>query len=268
MKDYILSLVSKETGHNARLNLLREYLQAYILRVMHDAGAFRSAAFVGGTALRFLYGLPRFSEDLDFSAVEGGGPPFPELLKKIKGELVLAGYDVAVNYDDEKTVRSASVKFSGLLWAAGLSGHKEQRLSIKIEIDSKPPAGAGLEVRVVNKYFPIAFQSYDVPSLFAGKVHCVFSRKYTKGRDFFDIGWYLSKWPGLKPNLLLLNNALAQTGWKGDSPGENNWRDLLYEKTAGTDWEKVRRDVENFLENPSDREIFTRENTLGLIKPK
>lgn len=268
MKDYILGLVLKQAGHNARLNLLREYLQAYILRVMHDAGAFRSTAFVGGTALRFLYGLPRFSEDLDFSAVEGGGPPFPELLKKIKGELVLAGYDVAVNYNDEKTMRSAFVKFNGLLSAAGLSGHKEQRLSIKIEIDSRPPAGAGLEVRVVNKYFPIAFQSYDVPSLFAGKAHCVFSRKYSKGRDFFDIGWYLSKWPGLKPNLVLLNNALTQTGWKGEFPGENNWRAMLYEKSAGTDWEKVRHDVENFLENPSDREIFTKENILGLLKQR
>jgi len=235
---------------------------------MHDAGAFRSTAFVGGTALRFLYGLPRFSEDLDFSAVEGGGPPFPELLKKIKGELVLAGYDVAVNYNDEKTVRSAFVKFNGLLSATGLSGRKDQRLSIKIEIDSRPPAGAGLEVRLVNKHFPIAFQSYDVPSLFAGKTHCVFSRKYIKGRDFFDIGWYLSKWPGLKPNLVLLNNALTQTGWKGEFPGENNWRAMLYERTAGTDWEKVRRDVENFLENPSDREIFTKENILGLIKQR
>ena len=78
----------------------------------------------------------------------------------------------------------------------------------------------------------------------------------------------LSKWPGLKPNLLLLNNALTQTGWKGEAPDENNWRDLLYEKTAGTAWEKVRRDVENFLENTSDREIFTKENILGLVKPK
>lgn len=266
MKDYIIDLVLKQSGHNARLNLLREYLQAYILRVMHDAGAFRSAAFVGGTALRFLYGLPRFSEDLDFSAVNGPGLPFPGLLKKIKGELALAGYDVAVNYNEEKTVRSAFVKFSGLLSAAGLSGHKEQRLSIKLEIDSNPPGGAGLEVRVVNKYFPVAFQTYDVPSLFAGKMHCVFSRRYVKGRDFFDVGWYLSKWPGLRPNLILLRNALNQTGWKGALPAEDNWRDMLFEKTAGTDWGKVRRDVENFLENPSDREIFAKENILGLIK--
>lgn len=266
MKDYILDLVLKQKGHNARLNLLREYLQAYILRVMHDAGVFRSVAFVGGTALRFLYGLPRFSEDLDLSAVRGEGPPFSGLLKKIKGELTLAGYDVAVNYDDETTVRSAFVKFSGLLREAGLTGHKDQKLSIKIELDSNPPEGAGVEVRVVNKYFPIAFQTYDVPSLFAGKAHCVFARKYIKGRDFFDIGWYLSKWPGLSPNIILLNNALKQTGWKGGPIAAGGWRDIIYEKTARTDWEKVRRDVENFLENPSDRDVFTKENILGLIR--
>ncbi len=268
MRDYIIDLVLKQAGHNARLNLLREYLQAYILRAMHDAGAFRSIAFIGGTALRFLYGLPRFSEDLDFSAVERKTIPFDALLKKIKGELVLAGYDAAVTYADEKTVLGAFVKFNGLLQAAGISGHKEQRLSIKLEIDSNPPQGAGLEVRVVNKYFPIAFQTYDVPSLFAGKAHCIFSRKYVKGRDFFDIGWYLSKWQRLKPNLILLGNALTQTGWEGELPLENSWRNMLYKKTAGTNWEKVRRDVENFMENPSDREIFTKENVLGLINQR
>ncbi len=67
MKDYVLELVSKKEGYNAKLNAMREYLQAYILRVMHDEGVFRSVAFLGGTALRFLHGLPRFSEDLDFS---------------------------------------------------------------------------------------------------------------------------------------------------------------------------------------------------------
>lgn len=66
MKDYVLELVSAKTGYNAKLNIMREYLQAFILRIMHDNKAFRSAAFLGGTALQFLYDLPRFSENLDF----------------------------------------------------------------------------------------------------------------------------------------------------------------------------------------------------------
>jgi len=267
MKDYLLELVGKQTGANARFNLMREYLQAYILRVMYDAGAFRSIAFVGGTALRFLYGLPRFSEDLDFSIGKEVDIPFLVFVKKIKAELELAGYEVTVVYDEEKTVKSAFVKFSGLLQAAGLSGHKGQKLSIKIEMDSNPPEGAGLEVQVVNKHFPIAFLSYDIPSFFAGKLHCILTRKYTKGRDYFDLGWYLSKWKNLVPNIILLNNALSQTGWKGGSLSEQNWRALISKKVSETDWKKVRRDVENFLENPLDREVFSKENIMHLIKP-
>ncbi len=265
MKEYLLELVAKRAGYNERLNIMREYLQAYILRLMHDAGAFRRIAFVGGTALRFLHGLPRFSEDLDFSAVETEPGLFAGLLKKIKDGLGLAGYQTVIVYDDQKTVLSAFVKFQGLLQAAGMTGRKTQMLSIKLEVASRPPAGAVLETRLVNKYFPIAFQAYDTPSLFAGKLNCIYSRKCPKGRDYFDIGWYLSKWPALKPNLVLLGNALQQSGWKGALPGEGTWRGLLYEKMAAADWEKVRRDVESFLENPADRDIFTRENVLGLI---
>lgn len=265
MREYLLELVAKHGGYNERLNIMREYLQAYILRLMHDAGAFRRIAFVGGTALRFLHALPRFSEDLDFSAVEPAPGAFPALLKKLKDGLELAGYQTAIVYDDQKTVLTASIKFQGLLQAAGMTGHKTQLLSIKIEIDSNPPAGAGLEARLVNKYFPVAFQAYDIPSLFAGKLHCVYTRKCLKGRDYFDIGWYLSKWPDLKPNLVMLGNALKQSSWKGEFPEEATWRKMLYEKTAAADWQKVKRDVENFLETPGDRDIFTKENILGLI---
>ena len=265
MREYLLELVAKRGGYNERLNIMREYLQAYILRLMHDAGAFRRIAFVGGTALRFLHGLPRFSEDLDFSAVEPKQEPFADLLKKLKSGLELAGYQTAVTYDDQKTVLSAFIKFQGLLQAAGMTGHKTQLLSVKLKIDSNPPAGAGLETRLANKYFPVAFQAYDTPSLFAGKLHCVYTRKYLKGRDFFDIGWYLSKWPDLKPNLVMLCNALKQSGWKGDFPEEATWRKMLSEKTAAADWEKVKRDVENFLENPGDRDIFSKQNIMTII---
>ncbi|MCX5657350.1 MAG: nucleotidyl transferase AbiEii/AbiGii toxin family protein [Candidatus Omnitrophica bacterium] len=95
MKDYVLELVSQKEGYNAKLNLMREYLQAYILRVMHDEGVFRSAAFLGGTALKFLYNLPRFSEDLDFSLTGEPRINFSALIKKIMFELEGAGYNIS-----------------------------------------------------------------------------------------------------------------------------------------------------------------------------
>ena len=83
MKDFVLELAQKKTGFNAKLNAMREYLQAYILRIMHDEGLFRAAAFLGGTALRFLYNIPRFSEDLDFSALDKREIDFLKLIKKL-----------------------------------------------------------------------------------------------------------------------------------------------------------------------------------------
>ena len=265
MKDYLLELVGARTGFNAKLNIMREYLQAYLLRIMHEEGVFRSTAFVGGTALRFLHKLPRFSEDLDFSLNGKMGYSFVTLLEKIKKELILSGYSVSLSYNTQKSVNYAFVKYEKLMYEAGLSPHKHQKFSTKIEIDTKPPRGAVVTTNIVNMYVPLSFLSYDLPSLFAGKIHALLNRKYTKGRDFFDLGWYLSRWSTLTPNMKLLSNALKQTGWEKDMPTENTWRELISNVVQKTDWKRVTRDVENFLENPSDMQVFTRENVLKLL---
>ncbi len=265
MKDFVLELIREKKSHNEKLNLMREYLQAYILRIMHDAGVFRTTAFVGGAALRFLHGLPRFSEDLDFSIVGEEHISFSRLLKKIKGELDAAGYQVSLTAEKEKAVNSAFVKFENLLFEAGLTPHRDQKFSIKIEIDVNPPKGAVLTTQIVNRYFLISFLSYDTASLFAGKLHALLSRKYTKGRDFFDVGWYLSKWRNLEPNILLLRNALKQTAWKGIMPTKENWRPLISDVVQKANWSRVREDVQNFLENPKDLDILAKENILSLL---
>lgn len=266
MKDYALELVSKQADNRSKLNILREYVQAYILRIMHDQGFFRTAAFLGGTALRFLHNLPRFSEDLDFSLVKAEELKFVELIKKLKEELHLAGYSVALTYNHTKTVNNAFIKFEGLMFQAGISPLKSQKFTVKLEIDTRPPEGAGLTTEIVTKYFPISYLTYDLPSLFAGKLNAILSRKYTKGRDFFDLGWYLSRWRDLSPNLLLLKNGLEQTGWKKEFPSEASWKNLIYEVVRAADWNKVKNDVEKFLENPKDLNIFTKENILSLLK--
>jgi predicted nucleotidyltransferase component of viral defense system len=266
MKDYVLELMASKEGYNAKLNAMREYLQAYVLRVMHDEGVFRTTAFLGGTALRFLYMLPRFSEDLDFSVAKEMNYSFPEIMEKIKNELILAGYKVSVSYNDKKTVYDSMVKFEGLMYEAGISPLKSQKFSIKIDIDTNPSHGARLDTHVINKYFPISFLSYDIPSLFAGKMHVLLSRKYTKGRDFFDLGWYLSKWKDIEPNIQLLKNALRQTGWEGEMPTEDTWRNHIFGIVEKTDWEKVKKDVVNFLEDPRDIDVLSKENVLKLIK--
>lgn len=266
MKDYCLELVSKQEGLNARLNLMREYLQFYILKIMHDEGVFRDTAFLGGTALRILHGLPRYSEDLDFSSAGKPACDFTALMKKTKEELSLAGYKVEIFADKENAVNSAFIKFGELMYEAGISPLKNQKFSIKIEIDTNPPEGASLQTGIVNKYFPISFLSYDLQSLFAGKFHALLSRKYAKGRDFFDLGWYLSKWKDIFPNFVLLQNALKQSRWKGNFPAQGTWKVFLREVVEKTEWKIVRQDTERFLENAADLNIFTKDNLLLLLK--
>lgn len=268
MKDYVLTLAASRKTLNEKLNMLREYLQAYVLRIFHDEGFFRTTAFVGGTALRFLHDLPRFSEDLDFSLEKPGNYSFVDLMKKTQSELVASGYQIEIKYDDQKTVYSAFIKFEELLFEAGISPLKSQKFSIKVEIDTRPPKGARLETKIVNKFFPISFLTYDITSLFAGKFHALLTRPYVKGRDFFDLGWYLSRFKNIEPNMDQLLNALRQTGWKQEFPAENNWREFLGRVVEKTDWKKVRPDVENFLERPTDLNIFTKENILELLKTK
>ena len=267
MKDYALELAASKADSNAKVNAMREYLQAYVLRICHDQGLLKYCAFVGGTALRFLYELPRFSEDLDFSLVDRARYSFDDLIAKIKRELQLAGYDVAIAYNDRQAVHKAMIKFEGLLFEAGLSPHRDQKFSVKLEVDTNPPQGARLTTALVNKFFPVTFVSYDIASMFAGKLNALFSRRYTKGRDFFDLGWYLSRWRELAPNIPLLENGLKQAGWRGKIPSIADWREQVHEVTQKADWKDVVRDVKNFLDRPADIDVFTKDNVLHLVRP-
>ena len=265
MKDYALQLASSRTGYNEKLNCLREYLQAYILRILFDNSFFDYAAFVGGTALRFLYRIPRFSEDLDFSLAGRALYPFEPGILKLKRELDISGYDVTIKYNDSKTVQYAMIGFVGIMFEAGISPHRNQKLSIKIDIDTRPPEGAVLTTHISDIFFPLAYVTYDLPSLFAGKVCALLCRSYTKGRDFFDLGWYLSRWPDISPNMILLQNALRQSGWEESLPSENDWRMRLFRVVKSSDWKMVRKDVTPFLERPADLNIFTQKNVLQLL---
>lgn len=265
MKDLCLALASKETGYNAKLNTMREYLQANILRILHEAGFFRTTAFVGGTALRFLYNLPRFSEDLDFSLTSPVKDDLTSLMTKIKKELLNAGYNVEAKYSGPKTVFNSWFRFKDLMFESQLSPLRSQNFSIKLEIDTNPPGGGITEARLVNKFFPITFLAYDLPSLFAGKIHALLTRPYSKGRDYFDLGWYLSRPQRLEPNFVLLKNALTQTDYKGEFPESKNWRKVLTRILEKTDWETIRNDVRNFLENPKSIETIDKDNLCALL---
>ncbi len=247
--------------------MVREYLQAHILRSAQDSGAFAALAFQGGTALRFLHGLRRFSEDLDFSLERPRHDRGLEhLAKAVKRDFELSGYGVEATLRTARAVHSAEVKFPGLLREAGLASERSAKLMIRLEVDTRPPAGAVVETRLITRHFPISFRVHDLSSCMAGKIHALLSRRYTKGRDLFDLSWYLTRPDRLSPNLKLLRNALEQTGWKGPKVGPETWRAILLHRVASLDWPAVLRDVGPFLEDPRDGRLLDREMLLAELR--
>ncbi len=267
MKTTLQSLVDQAASKIRAGNLAREYLQARILESLQSMGGMIPLVFQGGTALRFLYDLPRFSEDLDFTLERSeDGFVFGKLLEKIQREFEKENYSVELKVNTGKGVHSGFIRFPGLLYELGLSRQRNQVLSIKLEVDTNPPAGAGLETTVVRRYVLLQLQHHDRASLLAGKLHALLQRDYVKGRDVYDLFWYLSNrsWP--EPNLELLNNALDQTGWQGGGITKENWRAAVQEKIETMEWKRVIEDVTPFLEKEAELRLLTRENILHLLQ--
>ena len=261
MKDYLAQQVaSAQTAIHGR-NLVREYLQARILGGLQRAGAMIPLAFQGGTCLRFLYSIPRFSEDLDF-ALERPEAPYDlrALLRSLRAELAAEGYVVELRVNDRRVVHSGLVRFAGLLHELGLS-----------------PASGGSALHPRRGRHPAAFRGRPGhhahppprhPSAAAprpglavgGQLHAVLQRPWPKGRDFYDLLWYLSDpdWPA--PNLVLLDNALQQSGWKGDRPAQRTWRRIVRHRLRTVDWDRLKADVGPFLEPGAETDLMTREN--------
>ena len=267
MKERLRELLHGTGGGPAARNLAREFLQASILAALQRAGAMVPLAFQGGTALRFLYSIRRYSEDLDFALERAGADyDFRAYLEAVRADLRRDGYDVDLTrVSDQNAVHSAFVRFPGLLHELGLSGHREEALSVKLEVDARPPSGAALETTVVRRHVLLQIQHHDRASLLAGKLHAILQRPYPKGRDFYDLIWYLSDraWP--PPNLVLLNNALAQTGWKAAPLSETSWVTAVHARLRSVRWEVLAADVRPFLESAEDRALLTRETITSLL---
>jgi len=266
LKDYLMELVRGAPSSAAGINLAREYLQARVLGVLQHAGAMIPLAFHGGTALRFLYAIPRYSEDLDFALERLEAPyDFDAYLRRIQREMTAEDYRVEIRAADQKPVHSAFIQFAGLPYELGQSAHAGQKLSVKIEVDTRPPAGAGLATTVVRRHVVLQLQHHDRPTLLAGKLHAVLQRRYVKGRDLFDLMWYLSDrgWP--EPNLPWLNNALNQTGWRGAALTPDNWRETMVRRVNALTWDRVVADVKPFLQSERGIQMLTRENLLNVL---
>ncbi len=269
MKDHLRSFVTSASGTWLGRNLTREYLQARILSSLQRSGAMIPLAFHGGTALRFLYGIERYSEDLDFALEQR--PEHYDLrrfLTAVKADLVAETYAVELRLREDRVVHSAFVRFPGLLHELGLSPHATQVLSIKLEVDTRPPVGARLETTLLRRFVTLRLQHHDRASLLAGKLHAVLQRRFQKGRDIFDLSWYLTAtdWP--EPNLVMLNAALEQSGWSGTHLTRENWALAVRERLEALDWDRIEADLRPFLSAQALAEMPNRAELTDLLRAR
>lgn len=224
-------------------NALKEIAQEIALMALSRVGFFKVAAFQGGTCLRILYGLPRFSEDLDF-VLEKPDNTFDWGLyvQSMRDEFSAYGYSLEV------TNKSKLDKTEGGLLVLNDARTNRPLLKIKLEVDTNPPVGSGYELKYLDFPLPYSVLSQDMPSLFASKCHALLCRPYTKGRDWYDFVWYVSRQTQI--NFALLNGAIQQAG---------SWKDLrvvvkpawfmkeLKNKIDAMNWDEAKRDVAPFL---------------------
>lgn len=132
-------------------------------------------------------------------------------------------------------------------------------------MDTRPPVGAGIETTVVRRHVLLRLQHHDRASLLAGKLHAILQRPSPKGRDYYDLVWYLSDrdWPA--PNLVLLNNALEQRQWSGPPLTEATWVDAIRERLRSVRWDALAADAGPLLESPEERAFLTRETLTRLL---
>ena len=139
-------------------------------------------AFHGGTCLRFLFSIPRYSEDLDFALERPSAPyDFRQLVGRIQRDLTAEAYGVDCRIQDAHHVHSAFIRFPGLLHELGLSAQRTEAASIKIEVDTRPPPGARCETTLVRRHVVANLFHHDRASLLAGKLHAVLQRPRGEG---------------------------------------------------------------------------------------
>ena len=274
MHDAIRSMLSRydlaTTGDH--VNALREILQEIALLGLWRIKFFEHAAFYGGTALRILFGLDRYSEDLDFSLLKPNEHfNLGTYRESLKRELMSFGFEVNIDHKAKVSqIDSAFPKANThrelLEIGAGEDAvrgiHPRQNLKIKIEVDTDPPEGFETEARYVLQPIPFAIRTYALPDLFAGKLHAVLCRRLksrVKGRDWYDLVWYVARHPEVC--LSHLEARMRQTGdWHEDGHlSSDDVFELLQDRIDTIDVDQVRREVAPFVKEPRSLDVWSRD---------
>jgi predicted nucleotidyltransferase component of viral defense system len=262
------------------INALREILQSIALLGLWRSKFFERAAFYGGSALRLLYGMDRYSEDLDFSLLQ----PDPSFTLNRYGDALkreISSFGFQVEFEtrrktEQGAIESAFLKTSTYRQLITIevkedflkNMHPQKTLKIKLEVDLDPPGGFETEPQYILQPIPFSVRIYRMPDLFAGKLHAILFRRWKKrikGRDWYDLVWYTSHHPEV--NLHHLASRMRQTG---DYPSDQvltieELRLRLRQAIESIDIESAKRDVAPFLRNPKALDVWSTEFFMQII---
>jgi predicted nucleotidyltransferase component of viral defense system len=267
----MLSKYRMETTED-HVRALREILQEIALLGLWRAKFFEEAAFYGGTALRILYGLDRFSEDLDFSLLHPDAKfDLGRCSMALQLELSAFGFDVEVVQKEKGSgtpIQSAFLKADTLTQLlevragdAILGGiPKGKMIKIKLEVDTEPPPGLETEARFLLNPIPFTVRAYTLPDLFAGKMHALLCRRWktrVKGRDWYDFIWFAANHPQL--HLAHLRERMIQSGhWpEGEPLTEGAFRKRLGETIETVDLNAAKKEVAPFVAHPEALAVWS-----------
>ena len=261
------------------LAAMREIMQEIALAALSRTDFYKKAAFYGGTALRIFHGLDRYSEDLDFSLLETDSKfSLTPYFSAITDEFEALGIRVSIREKDKRVktpIESAFLK-SETIWQElvledivkqhGISSNKS--IKIKIEIDRVPPLGFETEEKLLVRPFSFYVNCFSLPSLFAGKLHALLFRKWknrVKGRDWYDMEWYIRKGVPLNiPHFLL--RARETKDWNEETINKEQVLELLKDKIHSVSFDSVKDDVRKFIRNDEQLAIWNADYFNDLIQ--
>lgn len=261
------------------LSTLREIMQEITLAGLSRTDFFEKAAFYGGTALRIFYNLDRYSEDLDFSLLQPDldfsiEPYFKAILDEFKS-LGLTVRIVEKKKVKETAIDSAFLKaetiwkeivLEDIIKETGVRSNKT--LKIKIEVDKHPPLNFKTEEKLALRPFSFYVKCYTKPSLFAGKMHALLFRKWknrVKGRDWYDLEWYIKKGIPLDINHFL-TRAKDTNDWEEDRISNEQIIGLLNAKIESVSFNRIKEDVVRFIPNDEVLKIWSPEYFQDLVE--
>jgi predicted nucleotidyltransferase component of viral defense system len=262
-------------------NALKEIIQEIVLLGLWRTKFFEKGAFYGGTALRILYGLDRFSENLDFSLLEpDDNLEIMPYLKGIQTELESFGMSATIQKTEktkQSSIESGFIKTNTLenllLFQAPKSIlnriHKNQLIKIRMELDTDPPLSFETEAKYLLQPIPFSVKTYKLPFLFAGKCHAVLCRQWqkrVKGRDWYDLVWFIGNNTPL--SIKHLEKRMQQTNHLNinESLTEDRFVDLFHQKIESVDFKQAGKDVEPFLKDPMATKVWSSEFFKEIIQ--